>query len=54
MKPELHESSESELEHRQISYRRFTALWKGALSLLFLLLCLVLLWIIYDEDHSLE
>ncbi|QOS77312.1 hypothetical protein JNUCC31_21255 [Paenibacillus sp. JNUCC31] len=51
MKPELYKSSESELKHPQIGYRRFTALWKGALCLLFLLLCLALLWIIY-EDHA--
>lgn len=49
MKPELHTSSEAELEHRQMGYRRFTAIWKGALCLLFLLLCVTLLWIIYDE-----
>ncbi|MGC5775590.1 hypothetical protein [Paenibacillus pabuli] len=49
MKPESYVSSESEAEHQQISYRRSTALWKGTLCLLFLLLCVTLLWIIFDE-----
>ncbi|QLG42353.1 hypothetical protein HW560_32395 [Paenibacillus sp. E222] len=51
MKPEIYKLSESKLEHRQIGYRRFTAIWKGAICLLFLLLCVTLLWIIY-EDHA--
>ncbi|WP_145320757.1 hypothetical protein [Paenibacillus xylanexedens] len=33
---------------QQIRYRRSTALWKGSLCLLFLLLCVILLWIIVD------
>ncbi|GAS80004.1 hypothetical protein [Paenibacillus amylolyticus] len=34
--------------HQQIPYRRSTALWKGSLCFLFLLLCVSLLWIIVD------
>ncbi|WP_405155568.1 hypothetical protein [Paenibacillus sp. FSL K6-0108] len=49
MKPELYQSSESESKLQHIGYRRFTAIWKGVLCLLFLLLCVTLLWIIYDE-----
>ncbi|MFX3651182.1 MAG: hypothetical protein ACE3K2_05185 [Paenibacillus sp.] len=33
---------------QQIRYRRSTALWKGSLCFLFLLLCVSLLWIIVD------
>jgi len=35
-------------DHQQIRYRRSTALWKGSLCFLFLLLCVSLLWIIVD------
>ncbi|MCG7377628.1 hypothetical protein MH215_11550 [Paenibacillus sp. ACRSA] len=33
---------------QHIRYRRFTALWKGTLCLLFIILCILLLWFIYD------
>lgn len=35
-------------DHQQILYQRSTALWKGSLCFLFLLLCVSLLWIIVD------
>ncbi|WP_433751447.1 hypothetical protein [Paenibacillus amylolyticus] len=35
-------------DHQQIRYRRSTALWKGSLCFLFLLLCVSLLWIIVE------
>ncbi|WP_458460261.1 hypothetical protein [Paenibacillus sp.] len=37
-----------EHDRQQIRYRRSTALWKGSLCFLFLLLCVILLWIIVD------
>ncbi|WP_440117042.1 hypothetical protein [Paenibacillus sp. QZ-Y1] len=37
---------------QQITYRRSTALWKGCLCFLFLLLCVTLLWIIVDGQSE--
>ncbi|MGR6542268.1 hypothetical protein [Paenibacillus tundrae] len=42
------DSTTSDQLIHHIRYRRFTALWKGTLCLLFIILCILLLWFIYD------
>ncbi|MBD8838641.1 hypothetical protein MHB85_05915 [Paenibacillus sp. FSL K6-4396] len=44
----MHQPETPKRDHQQIRYRRSTALWKGSLCFLFLLLCVSLLWIIVD------
>ncbi|PZT57313.1 hypothetical protein [Paenibacillus silvae] len=51
-------SASSEHQHEEIGeirYRRITAIWKGSLCLLFLVLCVLLLWIIVaGQTESVE
>lgn len=48
-------SGTSEHQQGEIRYRRITAIWKAALSLLFLVLCILLLWVIFSgQTESVE